>query len=246
MLSVPVALVTGGSRGIGRAICLHLAQAGFAVAVNYTRQQEAAEAVCAEVRSYGMEATGSQGDVSLDGVADRLVENCLERWGRLDVLVNNAGITRDQVILRMTAQAFDEVLNVDLRGPFLMSKAALRPMLRARAGRIINIASVAGLVGNPGQSNYASAKAGLIGLTKSVAKEVASRGITVNAVAPGLIETDMSSGIADKAREAILGHIPLGRAGSADDVARAVVFLAGEGGAYITGEVIRVDGGLGM
>lgn len=246
MLSVPVALVTGGSRGIGRAICLRLAKEGFAVAVNYTRQQDAAESVAKEIEAGGGSAMALQGDVAQDGVAEQLVKSCVEAYGRLDVLVNNAGIIRDQVILRMGVEAFDEVVAVDLKGPFLMTKAALRPMLKARHGRIINMASAAALTGNPGQANYASAKAGLIGLTKSIAKEVGSRNITVNAVAPGLVETDMTATMADKAKDTILGLVPLGRVGGVEDVAAAVAFLAGPGAAYITGEVLRVDGGLAM
>jgi 3-oxoacyl-[acyl-carrier protein] reductase len=231
-LSGRTALVTGGSRGIGRAVALALAAAGARVAVNYARSAAAAEELA--------------GDVARRDEAEALVAGVLERWGRLDVLVNNAGITRDGLILRMKDEDWDQVVATDLTGPFYCVRAAARAMLRQRSGRIVNVASVSALGGNAGQANYAAAKAGLIGLTRAVARELAGRGVTVNAVAPGWIETDMTSGMPAAAVEQVRSRIPLGRLGRPEDVAQAVLYLASPAAAYVTGQVLVVDGGLSM
>ncbi len=236
------ALVTGGSRGIGRACCLRLAAEGYHVAVNYRQEEAQAAAVVAEIEAAGGQAFALQGDVSAPGEAERMVQAVLTEAGRLDVLVNNAGIARDNLVLRMSDEEFALVLETNLTGAFRLVRAALRPMLKQRSGRIINISSIAGIVGNPGQANYSAAKAGMLGLTRSVAKEVASRAITVNAVAPGLIDTEMSEAI--KGRDQLVASIPLGRAGTPEEVAAAVAFLASAGAAYITGVTLPVDGGL--
>ncbi len=236
------ALVTGGSRGIGRACCLRLAAEGYHVAVNYRQEEAQAAAVVAEIEAAGGKAFALQGDVSAPGEAERMVQAVLAAAGSLDVLVNNAGIARDNLVLRMSDEEFALVLETNLTGAFRLVRAALRPMLKQRSGRIINISSIAGIVGNPGQANYSAAKAGMLGLTRSVAKEVASRGITVNAVAPGLIDTEMSGAI--KGRDQLVASIPLGRAGTPEEVAAAVAFLASAGAAYITGVTLPVDGGL--
>ncbi|HMP40011.1 MAG TPA: 3-oxoacyl-[acyl-carrier-protein] reductase [Roseiflexaceae bacterium] len=241
-----VALVTGGSRGIGRAIAVTLAAAGAAVAVNYRDNQAAAEAVVAEISAAEGQAFAIKADISRQEEVEQLFKAVIERYGKIDILVNNAGITRDGLLLRMKEEDFDAVLDTNLRGAFLCTKAALRPMARGRGGRIINIASVVGLAGNPGQANYAAAKAGLIGFTKSVAREMASRAITVNAIAPGYIETEMTGVLSDQVRAAILEAIPLGRIGIAQDVADMACFLASDAAAYITGQTIAVDGGMVM
>lgn len=246
LLSGQVALVTGAGRGIGRAIALALAEAGARVAINYNTSALAALELAAEIAAAGGEARAWQADVSETDQAAALVDNVLQHFGRLDILVNNAGITRDNLLLRMGEEDWDRVLAVNLKGYFNCCKAAIRPMTRARRGRIINIASVVGLRGNAGQVNYAAAKAGVIGLTKSLAREVGSRNITVNAIAPGFIETDMTRALTRDIREQMLKNIPLGRLGEPADVAGLAVFLAGPGAAYITGQVIAVDGGMAM
>jgi 3-oxoacyl-[acyl-carrier protein] reductase len=244
MLEGKVAVVTGGSRGIGEAIARALANAGAAVTV-CARHGEAAEAVTKSIEAEGGQALAVAADVGTAGDADRLVTACLDRFGRLDILVNNAGITRDGLILRMKDEEWDQVLAVNLDGAFRCARAALRSMLKQKGGgRVINIGSVVGSMGNAGQANYAAAKAGLIGLTKALAREVASRGITVNAVAPGFIQTDMTARLPERLREDLRGQIPLGRFGTAQEVASVVVFLASEGAAYITGQVIHVNGGM--
>ena len=241
-----VALVTGASRGIGRGIALALAAAGAKVGVNYTTAGEAAAQVVGEIVAGGGEALAVPGDVAAAGEVDRLVKQVLERFGRIDILVNNAGITRDNLLLRMKDEEWDRVLEVDLRGAFYCTRAVARQLLKQRWGRIINISSVVGLTGNAGQANYAAAKAGMIGFTRSVARELASRGITANVVCPGYVETDMTGALPPAAKTALLEQIPLGRAGTAGDVAQVVVFLAGPGAEYITGQTICVDGGMTM
>lgn len=237
-----VAIVTGASRGIGRAIALRLARAGAGVVLNYHHGEGEARGVADEIAALGGMSRLVQGDVGADGVAETLMGEA-EALGRLTIVVSNAGITRDQLLLRMRTEDIDEVLRVDLRGPILLARAALRPMLKARYGRIIFIASIAGVVGNPGQANYAAAKAGLLGVTRSLAQEMGARGITVNAVAPGLIDTDMSEAIGVQ-REAILSRIPAGRIGRPEEVAAVVAFLTSADAAYVNGETIKVDGGL--
>ena len=240
------AIVTGGSRGIGRAVCLALAKAGLRVCVNYAGSAEAAAETVRLCEDAGAEAIAVQADVSSPAGCDALFSAALAAFGRVDVLVNNAGITRDGLILRMSEADFDRVLDTNLKGAFLCCKAAARSMVRQRYGRIINLSSVVGLHGNAGQTNYAASKAGLIGLTRSLAKELAGRNITTNAVAPGLIETDMTAALPAAARQAVLGQIPAGRPGRPEEVARAVAFLAAEESGYITGQVLCVDGGMGM
>ncbi len=238
------ALITGGSRGIGKAISLALAGQGAAVAVNYVANKDAADEVVAEITGNGGKAIALQGDVADDGA--RLVDETKEQLEGIHILVNNAGLTQDNLMLRMSEEAWDRVMAVDLRGAFLTTKAALRPMIRQRWGRIINIASVAGLVGNAGQANYAAAKAGLIALTKSVAKEVASRNITANAVAPGLVTTELTADLTEEQEQAVLQLAPLGRPATPEEIAPAVVYLASEEAAYVTGSVLTIDGGLVM
>ena len=240
------ALVTGGSRGIGRAVCLELARAGFAVAVNYAGNQQAAQETAEACRALGVKAEIFAADVSRPEECARLFEEVLAAFGRVDVLVNNAGVTRDSLILRLSEEDFDKVLDTNLKGAFFCCKAAARPMMKQRFGRIINLTSVVGLRGNPGQTNYSASKAGLIGLTKSLAKELASRGITANAVAPGFIDTDMTRAMPEAAKAAMNSTIPLGRPGQPEEVARAVAFFASEESGYITGQVLCVDGGMAM
>jgi 3-oxoacyl-[acyl-carrier protein] reductase len=239
-----VALVTGASRGIGRAIAFALAQEGAKVVVNYSSSEAAAESVVGEIQQQGGEALALQADVSQTEQVDHLVEKTQEKWGKINILVNNAGITKDNLLIRMKLEDWQSVLALNLTGVFLCTRAVGKLMLKQRRGRIINIASVSGQMGNPGQANYSAAKAGVIGLTKTLAKEFASRGITVNAVAPGFIETDMTH---DLKAEEILKLIPLGRFGKPEEVAQMVSFLASNpASAYITGQVFNVDGGMVM
>ena len=242
-----VALVTGGSRGLGRAISLALAGQGADVAVNYRGNADAAEEVAGQIRALGRQAIVIQGDTSLGREAcEAIVAAAVDHFEKVDILVNNAGITRDNLMLRMDADDWGSVLDTNLSGPFWMTRAIARPMMKARYGRIINMSSAAGRMGNAGQANYASAKAGLIGLTKSTARELASRGITCNALAPGLIETDLTADLPPAATEALKTMTPLGYLGSVDDVAAAAVFLASDEARYVTGQVIGVDGGMVM
>ena len=240
------ALVTGGAKGIGRAVCLALAEKGMDIAVNYAGSAAAAEETAAACRALGVRAVTLQADVRRPENCQKLVEDTVAALGRIDVLVNNAGITADTLMLRMTEADFDNVLATNLKGAFFCTKAASRTMMRQRYGRIVSISSVVGLHGNAGQTNYAAAKAGLIGLTKSVAKEYAARGVTANVVAPGFIDTDMTAAMPESARAAAAASIPAGKVGDAKDVAAAVAFLAGEQSGYITGQVLCVDGGMGM
>ncbi len=241
-----VALVTGGSRGIGRAIALELASQGASIAVNYAQRSDAAEEVVKTINSNGGTAVAVGGDMSQPDTASAMVSEVADELGPVDILVNNAGITRDDLLLRLDIDQWDEVINVNLRSAFLASKAALRGMLRAKWGRIISISSVAGLAGNPGQTNYAASKAGLIGFSKSLAKEVGSRGITVNVVAPGFIETEMTEALGEAAAGAAAAATSLGRLGTPAEVASAVGYLASEQASYITGQVLVVDGGLAL
>lgn len=240
------ALVTGASRGIGRAIALALASKGFAVALNYAGSHDAAEAVKKEIEAAGGKAFTVQGDVSKSEDVDRIFKTVKDGFGGLDVLVNNAGINRDALLIRMKESNWDDVIATDLKSDFLTTKAAAAMMMRKRKGSIINISSVVGIMGNIGQANYAAAKAGVIGLTKACAKEMAARNIRVNAVAPGFIETAMTDGIPEKIREGMIASIPMGRMGQPEDIARAVCFLASDDASYITGQVLVVDGGLVM
>lgn len=242
----PVVLISGASRGIGRAIAQRFGQGGARVAINYLQNAAAAEAVAEDVRARGGEPLLVAGDVGESGVAAAIVESVVKEWGRIDVLVNNAGIVRDTLLLRMSDDDWDRVIETNLRSTFLCTRAALKPMLRQRSGRIVNLGSISGIRGNAGQANYSASKAGIIAFTKSVAREVASRGITVNAVAPGLIETDITIGMPDKAREALLEQIPLGRMGRVDEVAELVAYLASDKASYITGQAVVIDGGLAM
>ncbi len=244
-LTKRVAIVTGSARGIGQAIALKLAEVGADVVVNDIQSAaKSLESVAAEIRAINRQSLAVTADVSSSEDVNRLVETAMSTFGRVDILVNNAGITRDQLIIRMSDEDWDTVINIDLKSAFLCTRAVLRHMLKQRWGRIINIASITGLVGNPGQANYASAKAGVIGLTRSIAKEAASRGITVNAIAPGAIDTKMTQQLNDNQRQEFLKRIPLGYFGSPRDIAEAVAFLASEEARYITGQVLNVDGGM--
>lgn len=241
-----VALVTGGSRGIGRAICLELARQGAAVAVNYAGNEQAAQETVEACRALGVQAEAFQADVSDPAACESLIAQVKERFGRLDILVNNAGVTRDGLLMTAKPEDFDKVLDTNLKGAYFCMKAAAKVMMRQRYGRIVNLSSVVGLRGNAGQTNYSASKAGLIGLTKSLAKELASRNITVNAVAPGFIATDMTAALPEAVRTEMCKTIPEGRAGQPEDVANAVAFFAAEQSSYLTGQVLCVDGGMAM
>ena len=241
-----VVIVTGGGRGIGRAVALRLAAEGANVAISYRSNDDAAQETAEAVREAGVECEVFKGDVASPEDVQVLFEGVKGAFGRLDILVNNAGVTRDNLIMRMKEEEFDEVLRTNLGGTYLCTRAALRPMIRARWGRIVNVSSVVGLVGNAGQANYAASKAGIIGFTKSVAREVAQRGITANAVAPGYVETELTGSLPENVKETIRTQVPMGRFGEAQEVAEVVTFLAGEGAGYVTGQTIAVDGGMTM
>jgi len=245
LLADKIAVVTGAGRGIGRAVALAYAKMGADV-VCVSRTEENSAKVAAEVEAIGRRAWAVAVDVSDTAAVDAAAKGILESTGRVDILVNNAGVTRDNLLMRMSEEEWDTVIDTNLKGAFNFTKALTRPFIKQRSGRIINIASVIGLIGNAGQSNYAASKAALIGFTKSIAKELATRGITVNAIAPGFIETDMTAELSEKMREGILGNVPLERFGSPDDIAHAAVFLAMEPSGYITGQVLTVDGGMVM
>lgn len=246
LLEGKVALVTGASRGIGKAIALLLAENGADVAVNFAGSTAAAEAVAAEIEKMGRKAILVQGDVSKTEVCAEMVDKVVKELGHIDILVNNAGITRDTLLLRMKEEDWDAVLNTNLKGVFNCTKAAVKYMAKQRRGAIVNISSVVALMGNAGQANYAAAKAGILGFTRSVAKEMAARGIRVNAVTPGFIKTDMTSVLSEKVVAAMEASIPLARLGEPDDIAKAVLFLVSDNAAYITGQTLHVDGGMVM
>ena len=246
LLDGKAALVTGASRGIGRAVALRLAKEGAKVVVNYAGNAKAAEETKAAVEAAGSEAVCVRADVANADEVAALFDAAVKAFGTVDILVNNAGITRDGLLMRMKDEDFDAVLATNLRGVYLCTKAASKIMMKKRSGRIVNMTSVVGLMGNVGQTNYAAAKAGILGFSKSAAKELATRGITVNMVAPGFIETDMTAVLSDKVREQLVGAIPLGRMGEPEDVANAVLFLVSDAAAYITGQVVNVDGGMVM
>ncbi|NKE05307.1 MULTISPECIES: 3-oxoacyl-[acyl-carrier-protein] reductase [Mesobacillus] len=241
-----VALVTGASRGIGREIALELAREGASVAVNYAGSEAKALEVVDEIKAMGRDAFAIQADVSNSESVTDMAKGTIERFGKIDILVNNAGITKDNLLMRMKESEWDDVININLKGVFLCTKAVTRQMMKQRSGRIINISSIVGVSGNPGQANYVAAKSGVIGLTKTSAKELSSRGITVNAVAPGFITTDMTDKLNEEVKTEMLKQIPLARFGEPKDIARTVVFLASEDSAYMTGQTLHVDGGMVM
>ncbi|MGN7398805.1 3-oxoacyl-[acyl-carrier-protein] reductase [Cytobacillus praedii] len=241
-----VALVTGASRGIGREIALGLAKQGADVVVNYSGSEERANQVVAEIKELGRNAIAVQCDVSNGESVGNMVKATIDTYGKLDILVNNAGITKDNLLMRMKEEEWDDVININLKGVFLCTKAVTRQMMKQRSGRIINISSIVGVSGNPGQANYVAAKSGVIGLTKTTAKELSSRGITVNAIAPGFITTDMTDKLTEDVKDQMLKQIPLARFGEPSDIANVVVFLASEDSRYMTGQTLHVDGGMVM
>ena len=245
-LTGKTAVVTGGSRGIGRAVCLELAKNGANIVLCYAGSEAAANETAAACEALGVKALAVKCNVANADEVKALMDSAIAAFGRIDILVNNAGITRDGLLMTMKDEAFDAVIDTNLKGTFLCMRAVARTMMRQKCGRIVNLSSVVGLHGNAGQVNYAASKAGVIGMTKSMAKELATRGITVNAVAPGFIETDMTAAMADAAKTATLAAIPMGRLGAAEDVAKAVAFLASDEAAYITGQVLAIDGGMSM
>ncbi len=240
------ALVTGGSRGIGRAIALFLAKEGANVAINYAGNREKAEEVVKEIEALGVKAIAIQGNVTDSKAVDEMIKTYDEKFETLDILVNNAGITKDNLLIRMKEEDWESVMDVNLKGVFLMTKGVARKMMKQKAGRIINLSSVVGVMGNPGQGNYCASKAGVIGFTKSIAKELGGKNVTVNAIAPGFIETDMTDVLPEKVKEEMLRNVPLKRAGKPEDVAKLVGFLGSDDAGYITGQVIHVDGGMAM
>jgi 3-oxoacyl-[acyl-carrier protein] reductase len=240
------AIVTGASRGIGREIALELARQGANVAVNYSGSEAKANETVEEIKALGRDAFAVKADVSDSEAVTAMMKETLEKFGSIDILVNNAGITRDNLLMRMKEEEWDEVISINLKGVFLCTKAATRQMMKQRSGRIINVSSIVGVSGNPGQANYVAAKAGVIGLTKTSAKELASRGITVNAIAPGFISTDMTDKLNEEVKEQMLSGIPLGRLGEPSDIAKVALFLASEDSRYMTGQTLHVDGGMVM
>jgi len=246
MLEGKIALVTGAAKGIGRAIALALAADGATVIVNYNGSKERAEQTVEEIKALGADAAAYQCNVADTKAADTMIKELIGIYGHIDILVNNAGITRDNLIMKMTEEDFDAVISANLKGCFNTIKAVSRQMLKQRSGRIINITSVSGILGNAGQANYAASKAGIIGLTKTMARELASRGITVNAVAPGFVDTDMTQVLSDSIKKAVTAQIPLGHFGKPEDIASMVAYLASEKASYITGQIISVDGGMAI
>jgi 3-oxoacyl-[acyl-carrier protein] reductase len=241
-----VALVTGSGRGIGKAIAMKLAENGATLVINDVGDPTTAEATVAEIKALNHQAMVAMADVSNSEAVNKMVENAIAAYGKIDILVNNAGITRDQLLMKMTDDEWDKVLTINLKSVFVCTRAVIRPMLKQRSGRIVSMSSVVGIIGNAGQANYAAAKAGIIGFTKTIAKEVASRGITVNAVAPGFIDTPMTQALPEDRRQALAANIPLGYLGTPKDIAETVAFLASEEARYITGQVITVDGGISL
>lgn len=246
MLENKVAVVTGASRGIGRAIALSLAEQGANVVVNYAGNEEKANEVVSQIQSLGQEAFAFQADVSNQKEVQEMMKEAVDKFGSIDILVNNAGITKDNLLMRMKENEWDDVININLKGVFNCTKAVTRQMMKQRSGRIINVSSIVGVSGNPGQANYVAAKAGVIGLTKTSAKELASRNITVNAIAPGFISTDMTDKLSDEVQQEMLKAIPLARFGEPEDISGVVTFLASEKSRYITGQTINIDGGMVM
>jgi 3-oxoacyl-[acyl-carrier protein] reductase len=246
MLNGKVAIITGAGRGIGRAIATKFAKSGYSVVINYRSSLSQVEELLTEINGFGGVAAAVCADISKEDEAKKLIDETIKQFGRIDVLVNNAGITKDNLMMRMSQEEFDSVININLKGSFLCMKYASAVMLKQRSGKIINISSVVGVSGNIGQVNYAASKAGIIGMTKAAAKELASRGITVNAVAPGFIESDMTDALPDKVKETMLANIPLKRYGKVEEIANAVYFLASNEADYITGQVLIVDGGMAM